>query len=452
MKREKFWTCANWRLFFSWDVQRRILVTLLGILAFKLGALVAIPEVDASVLVQAVQDNPIFSLMTMMGGGGIEQFSIFSLGIGPYITAQIIIQLLSMDVVQKFSELSKQGQRGRAQLNQYTKYLALLLSVIQGLGMAYSFSIMYPGFFPESFTLASAVYIGILFSAGTMILLTLGNLMTKFGIGNGISILIATGIISRMPSEFYSAWLMLWESGEEAGKIAFGLFVMAFVIIILFIYLLATSEFKIPVHYTSSTESRVHNYLPLKLNSSGVMPVIFASTILSLPVQFVGIFANGNEALDSFVKTWCGMGTWQSLAVYGLLIVVFAYFYTSLQINPEELAENLAKSGAYIPDVRPGATTEKYLKKRLYRLTGIGCVALLCIALLPNVLPLIFPELPASLPVGGTGMIIVVSVVIELYQQVKGIIMQKSYSSCTVNKKVRGWCGRERKAAKEVAA
>lgn len=429
---EFFWSGPHLKSLFHKDIRNRILFTILIVILFRLGTMVTIPNVDTVGLVKALNDNPLISMMNLLGAGGLEQFSIFSLGVGPYITASIIIQLLSMDVVPRLTELSKQGHIGRLKLNQYTKVFGVLFAIVQSISLVYGFSQMYPNLFPDGFSWVTTIQISLIFTAGTSILVWLGDQITKKGIGNGLSVLIATGILARFPEQFQSAYTSL-VSGEITPDNGVQLFIgilVVFIIIAIFIGLLNTTEYRVPIQYTSGNANLRNgsNYLPLKFNSANVIPVIFASSIMMVPLQLMTFFAKENTELLTTLQDWLGLGSWKSLVIYGVLIVFFCYFYTQLQINPEQLSENLAKSGAYIPEIRPGKDTQTYISKLLNKLTTLGALALLTVSLLPYILPLAFPELPTSLPIGGTGMIIVVGVVIEIYRQIKGLIIQTSYA------------------------
>lgn len=430
-----FWNKEHLKpLIVNKNVRNRILFTIGALILFRLGTLVTIPNIDTAGLIKAVGDNPLISMMNLLGGGGLEQFSIFALGIGPYITASIIIQLLSMDVIPHLTELAKQGQTGKLVLNKYTRWLTVIFSIVQSVSMVYGFSTMYPNLFKNGFALSSVVFITLVFTAGSMFLVWLGDQIKKKGIGNGVSLLIATGIIARFPQQYHSMYdsLVGGELTPDHGTaLFFGLLGMM-VVMVIFIGVVNTTEYRIPVQYTSSSmelnENSESNYLPFKFNSASVIPVIFASSLMMTPLQLINFFIKKRAEWYTTLSQWLGFHTWYSLVVYGLLIIFFGYFYTMLQINPEELSENLAKSGAYIPKVRPGKATEKFITKLLKKLTTVGTIALLAVSLLPYVMPLLFDGVPASLPVGGTGLIIVVGVIIETYRQLKGVIIQESYT------------------------
>lgn len=414
------------------DIRNRILFTLFAFLVYRLGSAITVPDVNTTDLVAGLEDNSLFAMLNLLGGGGLEQFSIFALGVTPYITASIIIQLLSMDVIPPLSELAKSGAKGRKQLDKYTRYLAVIFGFVQSFSLVYGFSSTYTGLIEGGATMSKILYIATIFTAGTMFLVWIGDQISTKGIGNGISMVIMAGIVGRLPRQFSSAWTSL--IGEDPTGQGIGLFIgyiVVYLIIIVFVTLINTAERRIPIQYTSSSISlskqSKSNYLPLKLNSASVIPVIFASSLMMAPLQIASFFASNKVTI--VMTDWLGMRTWYSLVIYVLLILFFTFFYTKMQVNPEKIAENLGKSGAYIPSVRPGKETENYVNRVLSRLTTLGSVALALVAVLPHLMPLIWSEMNTSMALGGTGMIIVVGVAIETVRQIQGLITQKSYKN-----------------------
>lgn len=418
-------------IFTNKDIRNRILFTLFAFLVYRLGSAITVPDVNTADLVAGIEDNSLFAMINLLGGGGLEQFSIFALGVTPYITASIIIQLLSMDVVPHLSELAKNGATGRKTLDKYTRYLAVVFAFVQSFSLVYGFSQTYTTLIEGGDTMAKIMYIATIFTAGSMFLVWIGDQISIKGIGNGISMVIMAGIVGRMPQQFTDAWTTLIgaESTIENGAWLFAGYILVYLLIIIFVTLINTAERRIPIQYTSSSiqlsKRSESNYLPLKVNSASVIPVIFASSLMMAPLQIASFFPT-NDIIRT-MQDWLGLRTWYSLVIYVLLILFFTFFYTKMQINPEKISENLGKSGAYIPSVRPGTETKNYVNKVLSRITVLGSICLALIAVLPHIMPLIWTDMPTSMALGGTGMIIVVGVAIETVRQVQGLITQKSY-------------------------
>lgn len=418
-------------MFTNKDIRNRVLFTLFAFLVYRLGSAITVPNVNTSVLVESLEENSLFAMINLLGGGGLEQFSVFALGVTPYITASIIIQLLSMDVIPQLSELSKSGANGRKTLDKYTRYLAVLFGFVQSFSTVYGLSKNYPSLLTGGTNLATVLYIATIFTAGTLFLVWIGDQISTKGIGNGISMVIMAGIVGRMPQQFSTAYSTLI-SGADAPDYGIALFIsyiVCYLLIIIFVTLINTAERKIPIQQTSSSLEIIKNknddYLPLKVNSASVIPVIFASSLMMAPLQIASFFSQNDftRAMNNFL----GLKTWYSLVIYVVLILFFTFFYTKMQINPEEFSKNLAKSGQYIPGIRPGTETQNYVNKVLSRITVFGSVALALIAVLPHAMTLFWPDLSTSMALGGTGLIIVVGVAIETVKQIQGLITQKSY-------------------------
>ena len=415
------------------EIRNRILFTLAMLFIFRFGTAITVPGVNTAELLSGANDNSLIAMMNLLGGGGLEQLSIFALGVGPYITASIIIQLLSMDVIPPLTELAKSGATGRKQLDRYTRYLAVVLSFLQGFTMVFSFSKTYPTLLEGEAVFAQCFYISTLLTAGSMFLLWIGDRISMKGIGNGVSIIIMAGIVARLPHQFTSAYQTLVGSLDSSamfgGLLNFGLFILCYVLIMIFVVFMQLAERKIPIQYTSSTvqtRKKDMTYLPLKINSASVIPVIFSSAIMVAPLQIARFFyAEGSDVLVTMTK-YLGLTTPISLTIYVILILMFTFFYTKLQVDPEKIAENLGKSGTYIPGIRPGTETKEYITKVLNRITVLGAIGLAFIAVLPHALPL-FTALPQSMGLGGTGIIIVVGVAMETVKQLEGQLTQKSY-------------------------
>lgn len=424
-------------MFKNKDVRNKILFTLAMLFVFRFGAQIPVPNVDVSKVV-TTGDLDLVNMMNLLGGGAMDKMSIFSLGVGPYITASIIIQLLSMDVIPPLTELAKSGQTGRKKLDKYTRYLAVVLCFVQ----AYTTTLILTDSTGKSILvnqgLSGFLYVATIFTAGTMFLLWIADRISVHGMGNGVSMIIFAGIVADLPNQFYSTFRTLTAgatgSAFFSGILTFSGFALIYLIIIVLVVFTQTAIRKIPIQYTSSTvqnKNKDMTYLPLKINSASVIPVIFASAIMVAPVTIVQLLVQ-NDVIKAagWTKTMSELLSMQSapsLCIYAVLIVLFTFFYTKLTVDPEKLSDNLSKSGTYIPGIRPGKETKEYINKVLSRITVLGALALLFIALLPNVAPLIFPDLPQSMRLGGTGLIIVVGVAMETVSQLKGQMTAKSY-------------------------
>ncbi|MFV0250266.1 MAG: preprotein translocase subunit SecY [Bacilli bacterium] len=393
------------------EIRKKILFVFLSLFVFKLGTTIIVPGVDTESL--GTSDLGFLELINAMGGGALEQFSIFALGVMPYITASIIIQLLQMDIVPYLSELGKQGGTGRAKLNQITRYLGIALAFIQG----YMFSFA----FVSGGTPVEYLIFALVLTAGTSLLLWIGDQMTAKGFGNGISLIIMAGIIANLPTMFVQAWngLVSFDTTQLMvfGIVKFAFFVLLYFGIILGVVFVESAERRIPIQYANksiSNSSSKQSYIPFKLNSAGVIPVIFASTIITIPgvlAQFIK-----NDSLTLFVSNWLSLTSVTGFILYVICIFGFAYFYTFIQLKPRELSDNLNQNGGFIPGIRPGEETVNYISKVLKRITTVGALSLSLIAAIPVLFGML-SSLPTSVTVGGTGILIVVGVALETYKQ-----------------------------------
>lgn len=397
------------------DLQKRILFTLMALFIFKLGTTIVVPIVPKT----GLNNLGFLELMNVMNGGGLQNFSIFSLGVMPYITASIIMQLLEMDIIPYFADLAKQGHTGRVKLNTYTRIFGIALAFLQGYIFAYNYADKDPLLCVECATILTA---------GTAFLLWLGDQITAKGVGNGISLIIMAGIIASLPTMFYKAWDgMVGSAMSFNGIMQFILFVIVYFGIVVGVVYVETAERRIPIQYANrSTGSFGGNqsYMPFKINSAGVIPVIFASALFSIPAIIAAIVKNAS--FTNFVNKYINYSTPLGFIIFVLVIIAFAYFYTFLQLKPKELVENLQKNGGYIPGVRPGEETLKYINGILYRLTIVGALSLAVLAGLPILFGLI-SNLDSSVTIGGTGLIIVVGVALETYKQIESQLVSRSY-------------------------
>ena len=412
-------------LFKNKEIRNKILFTLAMLLIYRLGAGIPAPRIDAVKLLASASSNSIVNMMNLLGGGSLSSFSIFALGVGPYITASIIIQLLSMDVIPSLSELAKSGQQGRLQLDKITRYLAVVMAFVQAFTMIYAYDMSY-GIVVNS-GVASYLYIATILTAGTMFLCWLGDRISMHGIGNGTSMIIFTGIVAQLPFQFRRIFVDLTESSVVGGVLVFVLYLLAYLLLIIGVIFMSQAERRIPIQYSNSGVSRGRNdmtFLPLKINSASVMPVIFAQAIITGPATIMSFFPS--NAFTKAFTTVFDTSKWWGLIIYAILIILFTFFYTDLEVDPEKISENLSKNGSYVPGVRPGADTKNYISKILKRITCIGAVSLMAIALLPYLLVMCTP-LPSSVSLGGTGIIIVVGVALETMKDLEGQLTQRSY-------------------------
>ena len=415
-------------LFRNKETRKRILFTLAMLLIYRVGSAIPVPGVDASALGSQIADNSILSIMNMLGGGALERLSVFAMGVSPYITASIIIQLLSMDVIPALTEMSKSGQTGRMQMDKSTRYLGVVLSFVQAYSLVYGFDKQYG--ILQNPSLAGYLYTATVMTAGTMFLIWLGDRISMKGIGNGLSIIIFSGIVSNMPASFVQVYNILAGGTTQGelfnGILQFVLYCLLYLAIVIFVIIMETAVRKIPIQYTNSSNLRGGSditYLPFKINSASVIPVIFAQAIMTAPQIVISFF---NTDLYNKLQSFLSLTSWTGLTIYAVLTVLFTFFYTDLQVDPDKIAENLGKSGAYIPGIRPGTETRTYLHKVLNRITVLGAFALMVVAIIPYLLPM-FTSLPASTAIGGTGIIIVVGVAMETLAQLKGQLTAKQY-------------------------
>ncbi len=397
------------------EIRKRILFTLAVLFVFKLGTAIVIPGVN----VASINNLGFLELLNIMGGGALSNVSIFALGVSPYITASIIIQLLEMDIVPYLAELSKQGGTGRAKLNQITRITGIVLAFVQG----YMFSFTYI----KGHDVMDYMLFSLVLTAGTCFVMWMADQVTSKGIGNGTSVIIMAGIVASMPNMFASAWSGFVNNSGNFGILLFVIYVLIYLALIIGIIYIETAERRIPIQYankSAGTFGKNQNYVPFKLNSAGVMPVIFASALISIPA-FVANFVN-KEGFINFVNKWLNMSSGTGFALYIIFIFAFSYFYTFLQIKPKEMAENLQKNGGYIPGVRPGNETIDYINKVLKNLTVVGALGLAFIAALPILFGM-FTNLDNSVSLGGTGILIVIGVCLETYKQIESQLVSHTY-------------------------
>ena len=391
-----------------------------GLMIFCIGTTIPVPGTQG-----AISGLGLWELLNAMGGGALKNFSIFSLGVMPYISASIITGLLQMDIIPYFTELKESGAAGRQKINQINRYIGIALAFIQGFAMAFAFV--------KNGTAIDYIKIATILTAGTAFLLWLGDQITQKGLGNGISLLIMSGILLTTPQMFidtFNALIVESSTSTFIGIMSFSLFVLLYIAIIIGIIFIEQSERRIPIQYSNQTSSAYgakQNYIPFKLNSAGVMPVIFASVIFSIPAFIAGLLKS-DSGFTVFVSKYLSYTTPVGFVLYIVCIFVFGFFYTFLQVNPEELSKNLNRQGGYIPGIRPGKETKDYIKTILGRITLLGTVFIAVIAGLPIIFSsFVNTNLPTSVSIGGTGMLIVIGVALETYKQLESSLINRNY-------------------------
>lgn len=399
------------------DIKKRIGYTLFALLIFAVGNTITVPGMKA-----VVQDLGFLEYLNAISGGGLKRFTIFGLGVMPYISASIVVSILQMDMIPYFSDLKNDGAKGRQKLNQITRYLGIIIAFFQGFAMVYAFG-------GKNLSAMEIMKSSIVMTAGTSFLLWLGDRINQKGLGNGISLIIMAGIISTVPKMFIDAFTSLVTDNSSLliGIVSYAVFVIIYLLLVVAIVFVEESERRIPIQYSNQTTSAYgakQTYIPFKLNSAGVMPVILASAVISVPAFLASIMKK--EGFTLFVEKYLTYTTPVGFIVYILLIFVFGFFYTILQANPEELAKNLNKNGGYIPGIRPGKETTTYIKTVLKRLTLVGTLFLAILAGLPIIFSAI-SNLPSSVSIGGTGMLIVIGVALETYRQLESSLVNRNY-------------------------
>ena len=410
----------------SWkvkDVRRRILYTLMMILIFRIGTTIPVPGVDTSIISSLVSGNSLLALYNMFTGGAFSNFTLFALGIGPYITASIIIQLLTVGF-ESLKELQKSGEEGRKKMNMYTRYTALVLAIIQAVGI--TLGVVKSALKSDNIFFITTVIITLI--AASMILMWMGDRITEKGLGNGSSIIIFVGIISRIPSDLISVVKSV-QSGTLVLWLAIVLAVIMLVTIALVTFINEAVR-KIPVQYAKKVVGRKlyggqNSHIPMKVNQSGVMPIIFASSLLAFP-QTIALFMgeNAQNFVSTYLSTSGDIGFWIYRSLEVLLIVFFSYFYTTISFNVDDIAENMKNNGGFIPGIRPGRPTIDYLSRILSRITLAGALFLAVIAMIPA-FTVHFMNVNMSL--AGTSILIVVGVALELKRQLESHLVMRSY-------------------------
>lgn len=423
-----------------------ILFTALCLFIWRLGVHVSLPFIEFSGTGSA-NASSIFGFLDIFTGGALQSFSIVALGISPYINASIIVQLLQMDIIPQFKEWADEGEAGKEKLNRWTRYIALFLAFVEGLalivGFKVSYGINYFEYIPNTeYGIFMFVYMAIVVTAGSAFILWLADQMTVHGIGNGASMMITAGIIASFPTmmvqlakyfldaetgTYYKDGVLQWY-----GILYYVLILLLFVAIIVGVVWMEGLQRKIPIQYAnrpaaSKLVGAQDSNIPIKLNSASVIPVIFASTLLSFPTTIINFLESSGNTVSEWWTIIFSFKKPIGFAIYVILIFVFSFFYSFLQIDPDKISDNLKKQNAYIPGVKPGEATAQYISKVLFKVTLLGATYLAVLASLPMIVGLIFTNLPASVQIGGTSIMIVVGVAIETFKQIKTASQSQEY-------------------------
>lgn len=421
------------------EVMKKILFTLLAFLVYKAATYITVPLINPEQITQFFDDadGGFIGIANAFTGNALRNYSIIALGIGPYITASIVIQILQMDIVPFLKEWQEEGETGKKKINQLTRYVAIGLAFVQALAMTYGFRLTGDAIFDLGVepTFLTYTYLAIVMTAGTAFLLWLADQITLRGVGNGTSMIIVAGIISSLPGMFISLYEEYVSAADAAFNtyIIFALVVLLYILVIFFVTIMQSAARKIPVQYSnrptgSKFQGKSDSNIPLKINSAGVIPVIFAVTLLSIPTTLLNFMPNvSNTTFGLWLTELFTYSRPLGYVLYIALIFIFAFFYAFVQINPEKISKNLQKQNAYVPGVRPGVETENYISRLLFKITMIGATYLVLVASLPIFATMIF-GLPPYVQVGGTSLLIVVGVAIETTKQIKTQTQEQKYS------------------------
>lgn len=403
------------------DLRRRLLFTLLILVIFRFGAHVPVPGIDKAALAKVMESGMLFGFIDIISGGAFKSFTVFAMGIMPYINSSIIFQLLTV-VIPKLEQLAKEGEEGRRKITSYTRYGTVVLAFVQAIGMAVylgrSSALLHPG-------IGTYLTVAITLTAGTIFLMWLGELLTEKGIGNGISLLIFAGIVARLPQEFGS--IFEYVRTGTVGIVTVVGFVIVAVLVIAAVVAMNEGQRKIPVQYTKRVVGRrvyggQSTHIPMKVNQAGVIPIIFAMSILMLPSTIASWFSQ--SAVAAAITKFFDFRSPAYMIIYALLIIFFTYFYTAVTFNPVDVADNIKKYGGFIPGLRPGRPTAEYIEKILTRITFAGALFMAFIAIMPN---LVTSATGLNVYFGGTSLLIVVGVALDTMKQMEAQLLMRHY-------------------------
>ena len=411
------------------EIRSKMIFTLLMLVVFRIGSNIPVPNINRSVLADLFAgETGLFDLFDLFSGGSFSNFTIFALSITPYITASIIIQLLGM-AFPYFEKLAREGVEGRKKMAQYTRYLTIVLALVQAIGLTV-------GLFRKAVVDKSAfsiIVMVLVLTAGTAFLMWLGEQINDRGIGNGISLIIFAGIVARIPSGIRA--LATAVSTGSLSIVTLIIFIVAAVLVTAGVVLIQEGQRRIPVQYAKKVVGRKmyggqSTHIPIKVNQAGVIPIIFALSLLQFPLT-ITYFLKADSGFTAFVTQWLSPSGMPGVWVYGvlnvILIIFFTYFYTQATFNPSEVADNMKANGGFIPGIRPGKATEEYLQKVMSRITIVGAVFLAVIATLPTILSVIAPESLGSIHFGGTSLLIAVGVALETVRQLENQMLMRNY-------------------------
>ncbi len=403
------------------DLRKKIIYTLLMLLVYRVGSFIPVPGIDSSYIRDLVEGNTLLGLLDIISGGAFANFTIFAMGITPYINASIIMQLLTV-AIPRLEQLAKEGQEGQKKIAQYTRYATVVLAFIQAIGITYGLA----GEALENRNLLGYIIVALTLTAGTAFLMWLGEQITDKGIGNGISLLIFTSIISRLPVAVVSLWQLAFVA-KTISPWSLPIVVVFAILLVAAVIFVDSGERRIPVQYAKRVVGRKvyggqSTHIPLKVNSSGVLPIIFAVSILSLP-QIIAQFFPGS-GFNAWVEKYFDQGTALYGVLYALFIIFFTFFYTQITFNPVEIANNLRQYGGFVQGIRPGKPTADYLARISNRITLVGSLFLVAVAIIP-----IAASAAANMPMyfGGTAILIVVGVALETVKQLEAQMLMRHY-------------------------
>jgi len=412
------------RAFKLQDLRKKILYTIALLLVFRFLTHVPLPFIDIQGLKSFFENNQVLGMIDLFSGGSISRFSIAMLGVGPYITASIVIQLLTV-VVPSLENLQKEGEYGRQKINQYTRYLSVPFGLIESFGLV---KLLQSQGVVGVLTTEQLIFTLVLATAGSVFLMWIGELISENGIGNGLSIIIALGIIAGLPSQIVATAQILDARYLIAAEI-----IIAAILVVIFIVLITEAERRIPVSYArraslGRTLSPVESYLPIKPNAAGVIPIIFATSMLIMPNFLAQYLKTANSVtlqnIGSVAGSFLSNNTYYTILFF-VLVFLFTFFYTSVIFQPNQMAENLQKQGGFVPGIRPGIQTAQYLSSVIYKVTFSGAIGISIVAVFPFILQSLTNI--KTLAIGGTGILIIVSVVLELVRQIDAQLAMRSY-------------------------